>query len=487
MRAFLMLGLGLLVLPVARADSTPKPPGSVRPSLALAADPVVAPPSRDDGHAPSSLLGLGRDRGAIIRPIQMVSALAQRHSPVVDVVQKVAPAVVFIGTEQVVDRRMRGTPLQDLFLGDGRRPQRQTVQSLGSGVIIDPSGTIVTNDHVIRGASAVHVVLADGRQIDAEVVGADAQNDLAVLRVQSKTPLPAAKLGTSSDLMIGETVVAIGAPFGLTKTVTSGVLSAMGRSFKANDQLYIDFLQTDTAINPGNSGGPLLNLDGEVIGINTAIFSGAQGIGFAIPVDKVRRIVQELKSFGKVRPAWVGINAMDLTAPVARKLGWERSDGVLVESVDPGSPAESAGVRASDVVEELGGSPVQDADEFQARVRGYPARAAMPLVLWRDGHQIPVTLIPVEFPATQADAFAWNRLGVKLEPSRGTLAVSSVRSDSQADGFGIEQGDLIVRLNNVALDSLNTFRDALISARHTRSVLLVVRRAGRNYLVTFRL
>ena len=433
MRPLLAVGLGLLALPVARAD------------------------------------------------------VAHRRSPVVDVVQKVGPAVVFIGTEQVVDRRMRGTPLQDLLLGDGRRPQRQTVQSLGSGVIIDPSGTIVTNDHVIRGASAVHVVLADGRQIDAEVVGADAQNDLAVLQVQSKTPLPAARLGTSSDLMIGETVVAIGSPFGLTKTVTSGVLSAMGRSFKANEQLYIDFLQTDAAINPGNSGGPLLNLDGEVIGINTAIFSGAQGIGFAIPVDKVRRIVQELKSFGKVRPAWVGINAMDLTAPVAKKVGWERSGGVVVESVDPGSPAAAAGVRPGDVVAELGGSPVQDADEFQARIRGYPARAAMPLVLWRDGHQIAVTITPTEFPSAQADAFAWARLGLRLEPARGTLAVSEVRNDSQAEGFGIDRGDLIVRLNNVGLDSLATFREALISARHARSVLLVVRRAGRNYLVTFRL
>jgi serine protease Do len=414
--------------------------------------------------------------------------VARRRSPVVDVVQKVGPAVVFIGTEQVVDRRMRGsTPLEDLLLGDGRRPQRQTVQSLGSGVIIDSSGTIVTNDHVIRGASAVHVVLADGRQIDAEVVGADAQNDLAVLHVQSKTPLPAAKLGTSSDLMIGETVVAIGSPFGLTKTVTSGVLSAMGRSFKANDQLYIDFLQTDAAINPGNSGGPLLNVDGEVIGINTAIFSGAQGIGFAIPVDKVRRIVQELKSFGKVRPAWVGINAMDMTAPVARKLGWERSGGVVVESVDPGSPAAAAGVQAADVVAELGGSPVQDADEFQARVRGYPARAAMPLLLWRNGQQISVTVTPTEFPSDRADAFAWDRLGLRLASSRGALAVSAVRNESQAEGFGIDRGDLIVRLNNVALDSLGTFREALISARHARSVLLVVRRAGRNYLVTFRL
>ena len=433
MRPLLMLAAGLLVLPVARAD------------------------------------------------------VARRRSPVVDVVQKVGPAVVFIGTEQVVDRRMRGSPLEELLFGDSGRPQRQTVQSLGSGVIIDPSGTIVTNDHVIRGASAVHVVLADGRQLDAEVVGADAQNDLAVLRVQSKAPLPAAKLGTSSDLMIGETVVAIGSPFGLTKTVTSGVLSAVGRSFKANNQVYIDFLQTDAAINPGNSGGPLMNLDGEVIGINTAIFGGAQGIGFAIPVDKVRRIVQELRSFGKVRPAWVGINAVDLTAPIARRLGWERSDGVVVESVDTGSPAAAAGVRPGDVVAELGGNPVQDADGFQASLRGYPARATIPLVVWRDGQTVPVTVTPTEYPSQQADALAWERLGLRLTPSRGTLAVSAVRAQSQAEAFGIEQGDLVVRLNNVALDSLGTFREALISARHARSVLLVVRRAGRNYLVTFRL
>ena len=185
------------------------------------------------------------------------------------------------------------------------------MQSLGSGVLIDASGIIVTNDHVIRGASAIHVVLADGRQLDAEVVGSDAANDLAVLRVQGKGPLPAARLGTSADLMIGETVVAIGSPLGLQKTVTVGVLSAIGRSFKAdNEQIFDDFLQTDAAINPGNSGGPLLNLDGDVIGINTAILASAQGIGFAIPVDKVRRIVTELKSFGRVRPAWVGIDAV---------------------------------------------------------------------------------------------------------------------------------------------------------------------------------
>ncbi|HXX31624.1 MAG TPA: trypsin-like peptidase domain-containing protein, partial [Myxococcaceae bacterium] len=246
--------------------------------------------------------------------------VTHRHTAVVEVVQKVGPAVVFIGTEQRVDSRLRGSTLEDLLLGPGRSAER-SIQSLGSGVIIDPGGLIVTNNHVIRGASAIHVILSDGRQLEAEVVGSDAGNDLALLRVQARGPLPAAQLGTSADLMIGETVVAIGSPLGLQRTVTVGVLSATGRSFKTRTETFDDFLQTDAAINPGNSGGPLLNLDGEVIGINTALLTSAQGIGFAIPVDKVRRIVNELRSFGKVRPVWVGIGVEPLTPAAARRLG----------------------------------------------------------------------------------------------------------------------------------------------------------------------
>jgi serine protease Do len=413
--------------------------------------------------------------------------VAHRRSPVVEVVQKVSPAVVFIGTEQVVDRRLRGSPLEEFFFGEGSvRERRETVQSLGSGVIIDASGIIVTNDHVVRGASAIHVVLADGRQLEAEVVGSDAQNDLAVLRIPAKGPLPVARLGTSADLMIGETVVAIGSPFGLTKTVTSGVISAVGRSFKANEEIYNDFIQTDAAINPGNSGGPLLNVDGEVIGINTAIFGGAQGIGFAIPADKVRRIVAELKNFGKVRPAWVGLNVVELSPRTARRLGWERNYGVLVDSVDAGSPAQTAGVRAGDIVAEVGGSAVEGGDDFEARLRGYPAKTPVGLQIWREGREHKISLTPVEFPPAQADALAWDRLGLRLAQGRVGLAVTGVRPGSQAAAVGIERGDTLVRLNNVLLDSLSTFREGLIAARHSRSVLLVVRREGRNYPVSFR-
>jgi Do/DeqQ family serine protease len=369
---------------------------------------------------------------------------ARRRNEVVEVVQKVSPAVVFIGTESEEESPFRRrSPLEEFF-GMAPQQQQRTRQSLGSGVIVDPNGTIITNDHVIRGASAIHVTLADGRELEAEVIGSDANNDVAVLKVSSKQPLPAAKLGTSSDLMIGETVVAIGSPFGLSKTVTSGVVSATGRTFKADGRTYNDFIQTDAAINPGNSGGPLLNVDGDVIGINTAIFASAQGIGFAIPADKVRRIMDELTRFGKVRPAWVGIEVQNLSPRLARQLGWDRTYGVVVSEVEPGSPAEQAGIRRGDVLAEMGGSRISDAEDYVTRAQGYPARAAFPLVVFREGGQRALQVTPVEFPPQLVEALVWNRLGLRVKPTRGAMAVQAVRPGSTADEVGLEPGDLVV-------------------------------------------
>ncbi|MFY1829346.1 trypsin-like peptidase domain-containing protein [Myxococcus fulvus] len=412
--------------------------------------------------------------------------LARRRDAVVEVVQKVSPAVVYIGTEQEVEARFRRrSPLEEFFGGfGGERGERgrQKIQGLGSGVIIDPTGIIVTNDHVIRGASTIHVVLADGRSLDAEVIGSDAGNDLAVLKVTTKEPLPIAKLGISSDLMIGETVVAIGSPFGLSKTVTSGVVSATGRTFRADNRVYNDFVQTDAAINPGNSGGPLLNVDGEIIGINTAIFGGgAQGIGFAIPADKVRRIVDELTRFGKLRLAWVGMDAVDLTPRAARQLGWDRSYGALVTAVEDGSPAAQAGVRRGDIVAELGGSRIQDAEDFDTRVRGYPARSAFALVLFREGASRTVQLTPAEFPARMVEALAWDRLGLRVKENRGVLTLSGVRAGSVAAEVGLEPGDIILRVNNQPVTTADAFKEALLTARRGRSVLLLVKRGRYGY------
>jgi len=415
----------------------------------------------------------------MIRPA--IADLARRRSAVVDVVQKVSAAVVYIGAEQIIESRA-SDPFFELF-GIGRE-RRRAVQSLGSGVIIDSNGTVITNDHVIRGASVIHVVLADGRQLEAEVLGADADNDLAVLKVAGKGPFPTAKLGTSSDLMIGETTIAIGSPFGLKKTVTVGVLSATGRSFKANDRVYNDFLQTDASINPGNSGGPLLNIDGEVIGINTAIFASGQGIGFAIPSDKVRRIVAELTQFGKVRPAWIGIEAENVNVSVARSLGWDRSYGAVVAGVDSGSPAEKAGIQLGDVIEEVAGTQVEDAEDFNVRMRGYPARATVPLTVFRRGTNKTLSILPVEFPPKLAESMAWERLGIRVESAKRGLAISSVRRGSPAAQVGLVSGDVVLRVNNLQMDTVESFREALVSARASKSVLLVVQRGRFAYYVT---
>jgi serine protease Do len=413
--------------------------------------------------------------------------LARRKDAIVEVVQKVSPAVVYIGTEQEVESRFRGggRSFADDFFSGGGQQERRRVQGLGSGVIIDAAGIIVTNDHVIRGASAIHVVLADGRTLEAEVLGSDSTNDLAVLRVSAKEPLPIAKLGISSDLMIGETVVAIGSPFGLAKTVTAGVVSATGRTFRAEDgTIYNDFVQTDAAINPGNSGGPLMNVDGEIIGINTAIFASAQGIGFAIPADKVRRIVDELTRFGKVRPAWVGIDAVDMPSQAAAQLGWDRTYGALVASVEPGSPAEQAGVRRGDVVAELGGSRISDAEDFDTRVRGYPARSAFAMVLFRDGATRTLQVTPVEFPPRLIESLAWERLGLRVKDGKSGLAISGVRPGSAAQEIGLEPGDVILKVNNQPVPNPDAFREALLTARRGRSVLLLVRRGRYGYHIT---
>lgn len=400
---------------------------------------------------------------------------ASRRNAVVEVVERAGPAVVFIGTEQGVERRFRQRTGDENGI---------PVDGLGSGVLIDPSGLIVTNEHVIRGAAAIHVQLADGRQLDAEVVGADADNDLAVLRVRSATPLPSVTLGTSADLMIGETTIAIGSPYGLEKTVTVGVVSATGRSFEAGGRIYNDFLQTDAAINPGNSGGPLLNVNGEVIGINTAIYAGASGIGFAIPADKVRRIITELTEHGKVRPAWVGVQTGTLTRRVARGLGWERSYGVLVTGLEAGSPAEAAGVRVGDLITEVGGARVKGPEDFRVRLRGYPAKASVPFLIFRDGQEQRLSVTAVEYPADRAAALAWERLGVRVQAVRGGLLVTSVRADSPAAEVGLREGDGILRLDNRRLQTEAQLREGLVAARGKSSVLLVVLRGRSAYYVT---
>jgi serine protease Do len=421
---------------------------------------------------------------ALVLALSLVTGdLEARRSPVVKVVDAVSQAVVYVGTVQVVETRFRRRSLFDEFFF-GPQEERRAVEGLGSGVIIDPSGIIVTNEHVIRGASAIHVVLADGRQLDAEVIGSDADNDLAVLKVSSKTPLPAAKLGTSSDLMIGETVIAIGSPLGLKKTVTVGVVSALGRSIRHEGQVFNDFIQTDASINPGNSGGPLLNVDGEVIGINSAIIASAQNIGFAIPADKVRRIVAELTHFGKVRPAWIGADVSTLDLDLSRRIGWDRTYGALVSSVEEGSPAAQGGLQPGDVVAQVGNTQVENADDLRSRFRSFTAGTPITFRVFRGGKMLELSIVPVEFPQSLVDATVWQRLGLRLKPVRGGMAIIAVRPGTPAHRIGLEPGDVVLKLNNVTLTSADVFREAVLEARSQRSVLLLVRRGDRGYYLT---
>ena len=291
-----------------------------------------------------------------------------RRSRVVEAVERASPAVVNISTEQTVVQRPMpfGDPFFEQFFHDffDARPRRSTRTSLGSGVIVRADGTILTNEHVILRGGRIHVTLADGREFDAKLVGRDPDSDLAVLRIDTGKSLPYIALGSADDLMIGETVIAIGNPFGLSHTVTTGVVSAVKRSLRTGGRTYTDFVQTDASINPGNSGGPLLNITGALIGINTAIYGSGQGIGFAIPVDRASRVLGELVSGRKA------------AAPDPNELAWEMlglqvraADGVLaVSRVRPGSGAERIGIERGDVVLGLDGEALDSLDALGRRL-----------------------------------------------------------------------------------------------------------------------
>ena len=313
--------------------------------LLLLALPAAAQLPRTEPHAPLS-------EGA-------------RRTPLVAAVERIGPAVVNISAERIV--RQRADPLEEFFLwgSPDRRERGYRAESLGSGVVIDPSGIVITNDHVVQGASRIVVTTADGKAYEAKVEGADADNDLAVLTVKAKG-LTAAKLGTTADLMIGETVVAVGNPFGLSSSVTAGIVSAVRRTVRGETgRTYTDFIQTDAAINPGNSGGALANILGELIGINTAIVGGANTIGFAIPVERARRIADELLRFGEVKPVWVGLRGETITEDDRLS---SRGRGFRIRSVWPNSPAEKAGFALDDVIVAVDGWRVESREDFETAI-----------------------------------------------------------------------------------------------------------------------
>ncbi len=410
------------------------------------------------------------------------SVSASRQTPTVVVAHNVLPAVVNIQVEATM-RRRELDPFFGFF-GGGDRVYK--TQSVGSGFVWNADGTIVTNNHVIEGASRVTVNFHDGTQLPAKVIGVDPDSDVAVLSVDAKR-LPAAPIGTSSDLMIGEQVIAVGNPFGLSGTVTTGVVSALGRSVPVKDQdrTFTDFIQTDASINPGNSGGPLLNIEGKVIGINVAIYAQAQGIGFAIPVDRARKVVEDLRQFGKVQRAWIGAVTATLTPEEAHRIGIRVPRGAMVIRVFSGSPAERAGLRPGDVIVQADGVPVDSRESLNTitatALQGHRVR----LQLTRDDKEVSLTLTPVAPPADMGLEILSEVTGVTASDSSRGVAISQVDSRSRGAEVGLEPGDLIVGINGMEVRTIRELNEELIRNADRSSIVMSVARGRFIYTLTF--
>ncbi|MGB5746094.1 MAG: Do family serine endopeptidase [Desulfobacterales bacterium] len=429
-----------------------------------------------------------------------------RETAVVKAVREVSPAVVNISS--AVQVRKRTSPFsgfgfnpffeeffKDFF--DPRFERRREYTSLGSGVIIDgKKGLILTNAHVIQKTGTIKVVLEDEREFEARIVGTDPDSDLAVLKIDSEQDLPAIKMGSSEDLMIGETVIAIGNPFGFSHTVTTGVISAKDRSIRAQDRVYHNFIQIDASINPGNSGGPLLNINGDLIGINTAIYAKAQGIGFAIPIGKARKIISDLIQYGEVIQAWIGITVQNIDEKLARYLKIPDIKGVIVKSVESKSPAQKAGLQESDIILSLDNKKITSVGDYQSVAKSLAAGNPLEAKFWRNGKKKTVVLKTKVFPIDLADDLAYRILGIKVQDltrknrqqyrinAREGVMISEIKKNSYLDGIGARPGDVIRQIDDYSVENSEDFNKAIIKFRNKNSMVLLLQRGEQGYYIT---
>jgi serine protease Do len=418
-------------------------------------------------------------------------------------------AVVNIRVEKSAEGVPAAMPFDSLPFGGERfreyfergpesQPRRQA--GLGTGFVIEKDGHIITNNHVVEGAEKIKVVLKDEREFDAEIIGRDPHTDLALIKVAAKEALPTVPLGSSADLSVGEWVVAIGNPFGLENTVTAGIVSAKGRVIGSGP--YDDFIQTDASINPGNSGGPLLNLNGEVVGVNTAILAQGHGIGFAIPIDLAKTIVAQLKETGGVTRGWLGVSVQDLKGDLARYYGVEEKGGVLVAEVIVGEPADKAGIKSKDIILTVNGEKIASSRELTTKTAGLAVGDKARITVLRGGEELtlPVTVGRRAFTLTSAEAPRKEKgkesgYGLqitdltpeiagrlKLEGEKGVV-VMGVVPGSKAEKAGMLRGDLILEVNRRNVDSVDDFKSAIDKHKPSGRVDLLVKRMNAGVMV----
>lgn len=463
--------------------------------------------------------GASADSAKAERPQdRTISSLRDLNNALTEIAESVTPAVVTISTARILRVRQDWTPFSpfgnDPFFGffGGHRPRRSEPQEfrqqgLGSGVIVSPDGVIITNNHVIAEADSIVVQLADGRRFAAMVVGTDPRTDVAVLRVEARA-LPYLPTGNSDDLKVGEIVLAVGSPLSaqLAHTVTQGIVSAKGRS---NIGLadYEDFIQTDAAINRGNSGGALVNLDGELVGINTAIASqsgGNQGIGFAVPVNMVTRVRDAILADGKVTRGWLGVWSQDLTDQLRRSMDLPNVEGALIGDVASGSPAEQAGLQAGDIITRLNGRTINNSTQLRTEIAAIAPDSDALLTVLRDGKEQRITARLGELPedrrrqrstpaARELLGFVVKNLTPDVATQRGYemkfggVVVSQIDESSMAYDAGLREGDLIRAINRARVSSAEVFYKIADSLKEGDEVLLqVVRAESGSFFIAFR-
>ncbi|MBP1747792.1 MAG: degP-2 [Deltaproteobacteria bacterium] len=445
--------------------------------------------------------------------VRNVAAFSNGLPSLAGLVNQAKPSIVNISTTAVVKgpggqgpfvgpnnpfKDFFGDDFMDKFFGNG--PRREYKQrSLGSGFIIDKEGYILTNNHVVEKASSIKVKLSDEKEYDAKIIGRDPKTDIALIKIDVRQSMPVAVLGDSEGLQVGDWVVAIGNPFGLEHTVTAGIVSAKGRIIGAGP--YDEFIQTDASINPGNSGGPLLNLKGEVVGINTAIVSGGQGIGFAIPINVARDMLAQLKSKGKVARGWLGIVIQKMTPEIAKTFGVSESEGAFVADVMENSPAEKAGIKRGDLIISYNGKKVKDNDTLPRLVAATEIGKKAKLILIRDKRQMEVDVVVGELQdeALKAkktevekdiglvvqDITAEVAKHLNLKDKRGVI-VTDVIPGSPAQDADIRSGDVIKEIGRRPVRSVAEFKDTLKKSNIKEGIVMLLQRENTTFYAVIR-